>query len=189
MRHKLSIGRIAQAAEQLIGDDARNDDDGGDDEDTDNGGGEHALLRLARAVEDASLQARVVAEGLSMKLGLVRSINAGSQGVQQPSPMPRMMAPPGLTTPQDGVIATRPATAPEAAPSIEGLPLRRFSKNSQDKVAMAVATRVLTKAREAVPLTSRLEPTLKPNQPMQSSQVPSASHGIEEGGNGRPCGP
>lgn len=47
---------------------------------------------LARAVEDASLQARVVAEGLSMKLGLVRSINAGSQGVQQPSPMPRMMA-------------------------------------------------------------------------------------------------
>ena len=47
---------------------------------------------LARAVEDASLQARVVAEGLSMKLGLVRNINAGSQGVQQPSPMPRMMA-------------------------------------------------------------------------------------------------
>lgn len=47
---------------------------------------------LARAVEDATAQARVVAEGLSMKLGLVRSINAGSQGVPPPSPMPRMMA-------------------------------------------------------------------------------------------------
>ena len=46
MRHKLSIGRIAQATEQLIGNHARNDDDGGDDEDTDGGGGEHALLRF-----------------------------------------------------------------------------------------------------------------------------------------------
>ena len=46
MRHKLSICRIAQATEQLIGDDARNDDDGGDDENTDGGGGEHALLRF-----------------------------------------------------------------------------------------------------------------------------------------------
>ena len=46
MRHKLSISRIAQATEQLIGNHARNDDDGGDDEDTDGGGGEHTLLRF-----------------------------------------------------------------------------------------------------------------------------------------------
>ena len=47
---------------------------------------------LARAVEDATQQARVVAEGLSMKLGLVRTINAGSPDAQPPSPMPRVMA-------------------------------------------------------------------------------------------------
>ena len=47
---------------------------------------------LARAVQDATAQARVVAEGLSMKLGLVRTINAGGQGVQPPAPMPRVMA-------------------------------------------------------------------------------------------------
>lgn len=47
---------------------------------------------LARAVDDATAQARVVAEGLSVKLGPVRTVNAGSQGAQPPMPMPRMMA-------------------------------------------------------------------------------------------------
>ena len=40
-----------------------------------------------------------------------------------------------------GVIATRPATAPEAAPSIEGLPLIIHSANIQDSAAAAVASR------------------------------------------------
>ena len=34
--------------------------------------------------------------------------------------------------PQAGVIATSPATAPEAAPSIEGLPLTMASKKVQE---------------------------------------------------------
>ncbi|MES2885002.1 MAG: SIMPL domain-containing protein [Pseudomonadota bacterium] len=47
---------------------------------------------LARAVADATAQARVVAEGLSVKLGLVRTVNATSQAGQPPMPMPRVMA-------------------------------------------------------------------------------------------------
>lgn len=47
---------------------------------------------LARAVADATAQARVVAEGLSVKLGPVRTVNATSQGAQPPMPMPRVMA-------------------------------------------------------------------------------------------------
>ena len=47
---------------------------------------------LARAVDDATAQARVVAEGLSVKLGAVRTVNATSQGTQPPPPMPRLMA-------------------------------------------------------------------------------------------------
>lgn len=49
-------------------------------------------LALSRAVEDATAQARVVAEGLTVKLGLVRTVNATSQGAQPPMPMPRVMA-------------------------------------------------------------------------------------------------
>ncbi len=47
---------------------------------------------LARAVADAAAQARVVAEGLALKLGLPRTVNASSQGFQPPVPMPRLMA-------------------------------------------------------------------------------------------------
>lgn len=46
---------------------------------------------LARAVDDASAQARVVAESLSLKLGLVRTLNASTAGAQPPMPMPRVM--------------------------------------------------------------------------------------------------
>lgn len=48
-------------------------------------------IALARAVADATAQARVIAEGLSLKLGLARSVNASSQGFQPPVPMPRVM--------------------------------------------------------------------------------------------------
>ena len=47
---------------------------------------------------------------------------------------------PGMPTlPAAGVIATRPATAPEAAPSIDGLPLKIHSANIQASTAQAVA--------------------------------------------------
>ena len=89
-----------------------------------------------------------------------------------PASRPITIAPIGPTKPQAGVIATRPATAPEAAPSIEALPLVSASPAIQDSVAAAVATSVLTKARAAMPLASRLEPALKPNQPTHSSEAP-----------------
>lgn len=48
-------------------------------------------IALARAVEDATAQARVVAEGLSLKLGPARTVNASGQGAHSPMPMPRVM--------------------------------------------------------------------------------------------------
>ena len=69
-------------------------------------------------------------------------------------------------------MATMPDTAPEMAPSREGLPLSAHSASNQVKVAMAVATQVLTSARPAMPLASREEPALKPNQPTHSRQAP-----------------
>jgi hypothetical protein len=82
------------------------------------------------------------------------------------------MEPIGPTKPQAGVMATRPATAPEAAPSIEALPLDSASPAIHDRVAAAVASSVLAKARAVTPLASRLEPALKPNQPTHSSAAP-----------------
>ena len=60
-----------------------------------------------------------------------------------------MIAPIGPTKPQAGVIATKPATAPEAAPNIEGLPFSNHSENAHDSVAAPVAIIVLTKANAA----------------------------------------
>src|SRR5689334_16058846 len=76
------------------------------------------------------------------------------------------------THPQAGVIATSPATAPDAAPSIVGEPLKIHSPNIQAMVAAAVASRVLVNTSVAKPLASRLVPTLKPNQPTHSSAEP-----------------
>ena len=89
-----------------------------------------------------------------------------------PAARPMTMAPIGPTEPQAGVMATSPATAPEAAPSIEGLPLRSHSANIQDKTAEAVAKSVFTKASAAPLVASRLEPALKPNQPTHSIEAP-----------------
>ena len=62
--------------------------------------------------------------------------------------------------------------APETKPRSEGLPFAPHSTNSQERPAAAVATKVLIIASAAVPLASRLEPALKPNQPTQSSAAP-----------------
>ena len=70
------------------------------------------------------------------------------------------------------MIATSPATAPEAAPSIDGLPCTTCSTSAQLTAAAAVATKVLMKATAVTPLASRLEPALKPNQPTHSSEAP-----------------
>src|SRR6201995_2192898 len=89
-----------------------------------------------------------------------------------PAAMPMISAGPGSTKPEAGVIATRPATAPETAPSTEGLPLAIHSANIQPNAAAAVAICVTDIAMPARPLAATAEPALNPNQPTQSSDAP-----------------
>src|SRR5512134_2341026 len=86
-------------------------------------------------------------------------------------------APIGWTKPEAGVIATSPATHPEAAPSTVGFPRWIHSVNTQDRVAMAAAVWVATKALvERSPAASAL-PALNPNQPNQRIAAPSTVMG------------
>ncbi len=78
----------------------------------------------------------------------------------------------GLTNPAAGVIATRPATAPEIAPKALGLPLIFHSARVQPAAAVAAAKWVATKALDARLPAERALPALKPNQPTQSRQAP-----------------
>ncbi len=89
-----------------------------------------------------------------------------------PASAPMISAPHRPTKPAAGVIATRPATAPEAAPSIDGLPLPIHSTAVQPSTAAAVARKVLTKACAATALASSAEPALKPNQPTHRIEAP-----------------
>ena len=74
----------------------------------------------------------------------------------------------GPATPEAGVIATKPATAPVAAPTAVGLPETIVSTASQANTAAAVAIWVTNIAMPAEPLASTALPALKPNQPTQS---------------------
>src|SRR4051794_30227295 len=98
-----------------------------------------------------------------------------------PATRPSRIADHGTRKAQAGVIATRPETAPDAAPSVVGWPSRIRSTRSQPITAAAVATWVLVKARAARPLAASAEPALKPNQPNHSRPAPSMT-------NGRLCG-
>src|SRR5512147_2449745 len=89
-----------------------------------------------------------------------------------PTTSPITNAPGIPTLPAAGVMATRPATAPDAAPSIDGLPLNIHSANVHDNTAHAVAKYVFMNARDAEPLASSAEPALNPNQPNHSSEAP-----------------
>src|SRR3954467_10472816 len=87
---------------------------------------------------------------------------------------PIAIAPIGVTKPAQGVIATRPATAPEQAPRTVAFFLCRASIRHQLTVAAAAAVLVFTNAATAdVPADSAL-PALKPNQPNQSRPAPRA---------------
>src|ERR1700757_4553560 len=81
-------------------------------------------------------------------------------------------APRGSTNPDAGVIATRPATAPEIIPSTLGLPLSIHSANIQARAAVAVAICVTAIAMPAFALAAVAEPALTPNQPTHSSEAP-----------------
>ena len=74
-------------------------------------------------------------------------------------------------------MATRPATAPDEAPTRVGLPSRIHSTMIQPSRAAAVATWVLTNATAVVPSTVSSEPALKPNQPNHSRPAPRATNG------------
>src|SRR3954471_21651806 len=89
-----------------------------------------------------------------------------------PASKPITSAPIGPTKPQAGVIATRPATAPEAAPSIDGLPFDIHSPHTQDRLSTAAGSTVLMKANAATSPASSAEPALKPNQPTHRSEAP-----------------
>src|SRR5271166_787977 len=89
-----------------------------------------------------------------------------------PAATPMMIEDPGSTKPDAGVIATRPATAPEMQPSTEGLPLAIHSANIQPSAAAAVAICVTAIAMPARPLAATADPALKPNQPTHSNEAP-----------------
>src|SRR3954469_18884325 len=87
----------------------------------------------------------------------------------------------GVTKPDAGVIATRPATAPEAAPSIVGFPVLIHSAIIQPSAANDAAVCVAMNALDAKPFAPSADPALKPNQPTHSIAAPITA-------NGRLCG-
>src|SRR5262249_8552164 len=94
---------------------------------------------------------------------------------KNPGPLaaiPIQNAPLMPTKPDAGVIATSPATAPEAMPSTDGLPLTIHSVNIHESAATAVASCVTVIAMPARPSAATAEPALKPNQPTHSSEAP-----------------
>ena len=107
------------------------------------------------------------------------SLNFRSIARQQTEPAmaPSRIAKNGVSDPHAGVMATRPATAPDAAPTEVGLPSLIFSTTSQANSAAAGATMVLTKARAAVLSAASSEPALNPNQPNHSRPAPRSTNG------------
>ena len=84
----------------------------------------------------------------------------------------------GPTQPDAGVIATRPATAPVAAPAILGLPVCPHDISNQVTEAIPVAVLVTVQALTAIPSDKTSLPALNPNQPNQSIEAPSTTIGM-----------
>src|SRR3954468_16897861 len=78
----------------------------------------------------------------------------------------------GVTNPAAGVMTTRPATAPEIAPSTVGLPPLTHSTSSQPSVAAAAAKCVQMNALLASDPALSALPALNPNQPTHSRAAP-----------------
>src|SRR5215813_11047117 len=89
-----------------------------------------------------------------------------------PAATPMQSDPIGPTKPEAGVMATRPATAPEQMPTTVGLPRVPHSTNIQVSPAMAVAICVTSMAMPACMPAVTAEPALQPNQPTHSSEAP-----------------
>src|SRR5262245_63370321 len=81
-------------------------------------------------------------------------------------------APMGPTKPDAGVMATRPATAPEQMPITVGLPRNAHSTSIHVNAATAVAIWVTNMAMPACTPAETADPALKPNQPTQRREAP-----------------
>src|SRR2546430_15060022 len=86
--------------------------------------------------------------------------------------MPIQIEEMGPTKPDAGVIATRPATAPLAAPNTVGFPRYIHSAAIQANAAAAVAVLVTTKALVANAPALTALPALNPNHPNHSKLAP-----------------
>src|SRR3954454_10318589 len=82
------------------------------------------------------------------------------------------MAASGPTYPQAGVMATRPATAPDAVPSTVGFPRMAHSLNIHASAAAAAAVLVERNAVTASSFAPSALPALKPNQPNHKRPAP-----------------
>src|SRR5277367_4825209 len=94
-----------------------------------------------------------------------------------PATAPIAKAPNALTDEQDGVMATSPATMPEAPPNVVAWPSRIRSVSSQKSMAVAVAIVVVMNVDPAEPLELVADPALNPNQPNHSNPAPSITNG------------
>lgn len=79
--------------------------------------------------------------------------------------IPMQRAPPTVTKPAAGVMATRPTTAPTQAPMAVDFEPRTWSTKIHVSMAEAAAVLVVRKACTARGFAERAEPALKPNQP------------------------
>src|ERR1700689_582373 len=84
---------------------------------------------------------------------------------REPPTVPITNAPSTLTDEHDGVMATNPATTPDAAPRVVAWPSRMRSVANQASIAAAVATVVVMNVDAATPLELVPEPALTPHQP------------------------
>src|SRR5207253_7485006 len=83
--------------------------------------------------------------------------------------------PHGPTKPEAGVIATSPATAPDAAPIVVALLWRIHSGISHPNTAEAAPSWVTMNALAARPPEVRALPALNPNHPNQRMPAPSTT--------------
>ncbi len=76
------------------------------------------------------------------------------------------------------MIATKPATAPDAAPTILGFPVCAHDIKTQVRAAIPVAVFVTVHALTVMPSTITSLPALKPNHPNQSIPAPRTTIGM-----------
>src|ERR1700756_1629878 len=107
------------------------------------------------------------------------SLNFSPTASAHPAPAttPIVSAPSTLTDEHDGVIATSPATMPDAAPRVVACPSRMRSVTSQPSIAAAVATVVVMNVVPATPFELVAEPALNPYQPNHSRPAPNITNG------------